>query len=887
MERYFKCSQEPPQNSVVEGLIANSSPRKRQALHNIKGTHSNFESSLKSAIGKLKTTPDGKKAVKLLSSAMLQTPMKEKHLKKLGVSKKRLSHPFIRKQRNDSIPTSVKNEVYRFFLLPEISRALPHKRYVTKYGSGYLLLTSLAAAYKLFKKQEPDIKLGFRKFVELKPKQVRLLKKSYWDACVCPYCINISYKLNVLNRYVGEEKQLKNEHDLFDMLLCSYTNRFADAQCVNGTCNKCSDYESTLTEYYNVDFSQNVTWTHWEKVHSNGKTKRDLVIIEGNLQNLFDEFVQDIIQPLQGESFICHLFTANWQFAQFKRLKQNLPQNCLLMIMDFTQNYAVILQDAIKLQAFTHKQITIHPIVVFYKNKDLVLETDINQLRPESEQLRPLPGTRKIHEVRSTSTPYQVCVRKLSCFCGKTCYCNGTDCVNKDYTGEFIRHALVTFKTSDGNFEDILKDLASTNDQVKYVQKCLVYSNKIPPIEDILCPSVLQIKGVMDKVALDLLPELCLHEKLFPVRVIGDGNCLPRSLSVVVYGDEKHAAEMRVRIAVELSLHKAKYLDNQHLSLGLPVEESSTKFVNIFTMFSPFYIPPTKLTKDVIEKVFIEEAMETAVNGSYMVIWHLFASSSIIGYPIYSVYPERGNPNIRHDLHRIIHPIIPKREEKIIYIMWSTCRTDMTMEHWIPNHFVPLLPLEIKLPQGLIEDVCMVNACNIELNSHDEVPMKIEQHLNELFTDLASDDTGEYMFDMTTSPIIEMEPYGVDNKVCKSRLKTGMFVLIALPYVSRKRDKEKLFVAEILDVKEENLWLRYMVKQDNRKYVWPAKEDCSLEPIDRVKKVLSSPLPTVVMLHRTIFMPVENVTFHPYFENVTLCPSTITLSIFCYKLLYF
>ncbi|ESO94771.1 hypothetical protein LOTGIDRAFT_161020 [Lottia gigantea] len=123
---------------------------------------------------------------------------------------------------------------------------------------------------------------------------------------------------------------------------------------------------------------------------------------------------------------------------------------------------------------------------------------------------------------------------------------------------------------------------------------------------------------------------------------------------------------------------------------------------------------------------------------------------------------------------------------------------------------------------GLIEDVCMVDVSsnddesisNIESNSHDEVPMEIEQHLNELFTDLAPDDNGEVLFDVTTSPIIDMKLYGVDNKMCKSRLKTGMFELIAIPYVSRKRDKEKLFVAEILDVKEENLWLRYMVEQD-------------------------------------------------------------------------
>lgn len=30
------------------------------------------------------------------------------------------------------------------------------------------------------------------------------------------------------------------------------------------------------------------------------------------------------------------------------------------------------------------------------------------------------------------------------------------------------------------------------------------------------------------------------------------------------------------------------------------------------------------------------------------------------------------------------------------YVMWTTTRTDMVTTHWIPNHFVALLPIDIE-----------------------------------------------------------------------------------------------------------------------------------------------------------------------------------------------
>lgn len=46
-------------------------------------------------------------------------------------------------------------------------------------------------------------------------------------------------------------------------------------------------------------------------------------------------------------------------------------------------------------------------------------------------------------------------------------------------------------------------------------------------------------------------------------------------------------------------------------------------------------------------------------------------------------------------LHREILPrasIVQMDNQAKFVVMWSSTRTDMTRENWIPNHFVPLIP---------------------------------------------------------------------------------------------------------------------------------------------------------------------------------------------------
>lgn len=68
--------------------------------------------------------------------------------------------------------------------------------------------------------------------------------------------------------------------------------------------------------------------------------------------------------------------------------------------------------------------------------------------------------------------------------------------------------------------------------------------------------------------------------------------------------------------------------------------------------------------------------------------------SSILKRPIVSVYPQLGNPSVRMDLNRTIFPREEQRSNKA-FIMWISTRTDMVYVHWVPNHFIPVLPIDV------------------------------------------------------------------------------------------------------------------------------------------------------------------------------------------------
>ena len=211
--------------------------------------------------------------------------------------------------------------------------------------------------------------------------------------------------------------------------------------------------------------------------------------------------------------------------------------------------------------------------------------------------------------------------------------------------------------------------------------------------------TVAGLKAMIDANALDLMPDdlpsnVCTQGVTsFPIVIDGDGNCLAKVGSLLLYGCETYHTEVRLRIATELILFMECYLDEDFLSAGLPANRRLTPAM--VAQFSDSYVGE-QLTSEAIKAIFLKEIHQVLRLGDFMGTWQVFALASILKVKLFSAYPKRGNASVRRDLHRVIMPReVSKPDAKMPVVMWSSCRSDMTDEHWVPNHFTVILPVSM------------------------------------------------------------------------------------------------------------------------------------------------------------------------------------------------
>ena len=260
---------------------------------------------------------------------------------------------------------------------------------------------------------------------------------------------------------------------------------------------------------------------------------------------------------------------------------------------------------------------------------------------------------------------------------------------NSKSNTEKNKHQLA--HTGEDYFAALLTDLEQTESYDDLLAKCITYKQEIGGLN---CTSPPKPDNLLtDHQSLCLVPPDILNESnLTPAEVTADGDCLPRSGSVLVFGEEDHSMEIRARIVIELATQEEVYLDPKHLKQGTNLTGKKANVLpTTFTMFSDFYIPSTKITKDIIREIFRKEVKEMTKPRTFMGIWQLFALSSIMKRAISSIYPNRGHPSVRRDLHRKIVPRENDYGQSEVSIMWTSTRTDMTHTHWVPNHFVPMV----------------------------------------------------------------------------------------------------------------------------------------------------------------------------------------------------
>ena len=95
------------------------------------------------------------------------------------------------------------------------------------------------------------------------------------------------------------------------------------------------------------------------------------------------------------------------------------------------------------------------------------------------------------------------------------------------------------------------------------------------------------------------------EEDLVPVLTSGAGSCFYYSLSRLVYGDESHCKEMRVRVIVEGVRNMGLYLNHDYLCRGYDFPYGSeTSLPEIYATYSSFYNPAMDFNEEIIVEYY-------------------------------------------------------------------------------------------------------------------------------------------------------------------------------------------------------------------------------------------------------------------------------------------
>ena len=142
------------------------------------------------------------------------------------------------------------------------------------------------------------------------------------------------------------------------------------------------------------------------------------------------------------------------------------------------------------------------------------------------------------------------------------------------------------------------------------------------------CPNIL---GTIDNVSVEILKlyQPALLERLNPLYVVGDGNCVNRAVSRALSGDEIQHGLLRLKTALEIVSNKIsnrKYYDTSMRTYCDLIKDNRI----IVSRYN-------KLIKDSIQL------------GAYSEMIHMYVLSAALNMPIRSYYPPQMSPELSSD----------------------------------------------------------------------------------------------------------------------------------------------------------------------------------------------------------------------------------------------
>jgi hypothetical protein len=164
----------------------------------------------------------------------------------------------------------------------------------------------------------------------------------------------------------------------------------------------------------------------WKRVEveDRGKKKMVMRVIDNEMRK--DEFLNYL--ESQKQEFAEHVSRVKTQYAQIRLLKQTLPENHVIIHMDFAENYACRSSEEIQSAYFNQTGVTLHPVVIYYTENNILCHKSIVMVSDTT-----------MHNAHTVLAFLDVIIKEVKSFVPKVQVCHyWTDSPTSQYRNKLI-----------------------------------------------------------------------------------------------------------------------------------------------------------------------------------------------------------------------------------------------------------------------------------------------------------------------------------------------------------------------------------------------------------------------------------------------------------------
>jgi hypothetical protein len=292
-------------------------------------------------------------------------------------------------KKGRALEESRKAEVLEFFESDDVSLQMPgrndfvivrsggQKSYVQK----RLMLFTLADAYKEYLELGKAEPVAFSTFVKLRPPNcVFPFSPNSLRGCICILHENPSLMLKGCGIDQISER-FKSTSDCTKASMCEQPNR----DCYLGLCESCPGIDKTVEDVGDIlqaAGAQSVKFSQWT-------TEDGRCEIQQHETDL-DDFLQKFSGQL--EELRTHSYVAKQQ-SSFMDIKiETLQPGELVIILDYSENYAITVNFEVQSAHFSPQQATVHVIFVLYKDGEQTKQLNFVSISDHLQH-----GTAEVH----------------------------------------------------------------------------------------------------------------------------------------------------------------------------------------------------------------------------------------------------------------------------------------------------------------------------------------------------------------------------------------------------------------------------------------------------------------------------------------------------------